>query len=288
MGWKFYVVKLAIIGRIPFGRAIRRLKRRLFGYLPDPDNLRDTLRNLDEIEHAVASTGRSFAGATILEIGSGWFPAIPIILTFRGARKILLTDQTPHLDEVTFAATLDFLKPWLAEFPGALQKTTIRDFELDYFAPFQADEIPDGAIDFIISRAVLEHIPIPDLLNLLEQLRPKLSPNGLMIHLIDYSDHLEHKDKSISKLNFLTWSARKHSLVNWLTKAGENRLRHHEYRDLFQQAGYDIVGESARIHQPTCELARNLPLKERFAQMTPEQISILSSIYLLAPRKHSH
>jgi SAM-dependent methyltransferase len=284
MSWKLHVAKLAIFGRIPFGNAIRRIKRRLFGYPPDPENLRGTLRNLDEMERAIASVGRSFSGATVLEIGSGWFPTIPIMLSLRGARRIFLTDLTPHLDEITFSSTLDFLKPQISEFPDALCKKTIEEFNLEYLAPFCVDEIPDGIIDFIISRTVLEHIPPCDISRLLRQLHSKLSPNGLMVHYIDHSDHLEHRDKSISKINFLTWSAKKHGMINWLTKEGENRLRHHEYRDLFEESGYDIISESAQAHQPTCELAKVLPLKERFAKMTPEQVSILSSIYLLAPR----
>lgn len=288
MNWKLHVTKLAVLGRLPFGNAMRHMKRRILGYRPEPSNIESTLKNLDEMEGAVASVGRSFVGATVLEIGSGWFPTIPIMLSLRGARRIVLTDLTPHLDDVTFSATLDILRPHLQARPDAAQRRTIREFNLEYIAPFQPESIPDGSIDFIISRTVLEHIPPHDIHRLLTQLRPKLSPAGLMVHCIDHSDHLEHKDKSISKINFLTWSTKKHRIVNWLTKEGENRLRHHEYRDLFERSGYEIIHESSEPNQQTVELAKELPLKERFTEMTPEQISILTSIYLLAPRRQSH
>ncbi|MDP3085866.1 MAG: class I SAM-dependent methyltransferase [Rubrivivax sp.] len=287
MNFKLHVTKLAILGRLPFGNSIRRLKRQIFGYQPDPGNIRNTLTDLNEMECAVTSLGRSFAGATILEIGSGWFPTIPIMLSLRGAQKLLLTDLTPHLDDVTFAATLDVLRTQLQAYPDAATKTTIRDFNLEYLAPFDPQSIPDGSVDFIISRTVLEHIPPGGISRLLTQLHPKLSTTGMMIHCIDHSDHLEHRDKSISKINFLTWSTENHKIVNWLTKEGENRLRHHEYRDLFLKSGYTILFESSQPHPETLELAKNLPMKERFAKMTPEQVSILSSIYVLAPQSRS-
>lgn len=284
MNWKAHVLKLAILGRVPFGRSLRKIKRRLFGYAPDEGNLRNTLENLDDMKNAVEKAGRSFVGATILEIGSGWFPTIPIMLSASGARRVILSDLTPNLDRTTFAATLDFLRPYLKERPGAAEKSSMQDFHLEYLAPFRADLIPDGSIDFIISRTVLEHIPTSALQNLLAQLRPKLAPNGLMVHCIDHSDHLEHKDKSISKINFLTWSERRHRFVNWLTREGENRLRHHEYRKLFAQSGYETVFESGQPHPATVEWAKKLPLQNHFAQMTPEEVSILSSVYLLSPR----
>ena len=284
MGWKADALRLALLGWFPFGNLARSIKRRIFGYPPDVDNLDHTLENLDEMLGAVEKAGRSFVDATVLEIGSGWFPTIPIMLSAHGARNIYLSDLTPRMDRMTFAATLEYLKPRLKAFPGSAKKTTLEEFSLEYLAPFRPDQIPDGSLDFVISRTVLEHIPIDDLQEILTQLRPKLSANGLMVHCIDHSDHFEHRDKSISKINFLTWSEKRHKVVNWLTKGGENRLRHHEYRRLFAQTGYDVIFESGQPHPPTLEWARKLPMQDRFAGMTPEQISILLSIFILSPR----
>lgn len=284
VGWKSHVLKLAIMGRLPFGKSMRKAKRRLFGYPPDPDNLRGTLSNLAEIKGAVESTGRSFTGASVLEIGSGWFPVIPIMLSLYGAKKVVLSDLSPHMDATTFAATLAFLQPQLKNFPGTENKLSVEDFGLEYLSPFRVAAIPDGSIDIVISRTVLEHISAPQLHDLLAALRPKLAPHGIMAHYVDHSDHLEHRDKSISRINFLTWSDTQHGIVNWLTKEGENRLRHHEYREVFEDSGYEILSESGQPHKSTLALAPQLALKGRFVNMTPEQVSILSSIYLLSPR----
>lgn len=285
MHWKLYVLKLAILSRFPLGNKVRGIKRKIFGYDLDRVNIDNTLSDLDRIEKISLSVGRSFVGSRVLEIGSGWFPVIPIMLSLRGSDHIILTDLTPHLDEVTFAAALEFLQTECGVSAISDRGNTLKDFGLTYIAPFRPDAVSDESIDFVISRAVLEHIPPDDILRILKQLRSKLSPNGLMIHSIDHSDHLEHRDKTISKINFLTWSTWKHKFVNWLTGEGENRLRHHEYFDLFERAGFDVIANSSELHKDTCDLAKKLPLKGRFAGMTAEQLSIVSSTYLLAPRK---
>jgi len=71
MHWQLMVFKRAVFGWRPFAGAIRRLRRRWFGYPPDVDNLRGTFTNLEQMKKAVAAVGRSFEGATILELGSG-------------------------------------------------------------------------------------------------------------------------------------------------------------------------------------------------------------------------
>jgi len=160
---------------------------------------------------------------------------------------------------------------------------TIDDLPITYLAPFDPSAVPDGSVDFVISRTVLEHIPPDDLVNLFLALRPKLSPQGLMIHLVDHSDHLEHTDKSLSKINFLTWSVRKHAFVNSLTREGENRLRHHEYLPVFEMTGYQLVTTIADVHEPTRAIAKSLPLVAPYSDMTSDQLATLSSLYVLAP-----
>ena len=72
-------------------------------------------------------------------------------------------------------------------------------------------------------------------------MRPKIADGGRMVHLVDHSDHFEHQDKSISRVNFLTWTEEQHALVNYLVGDGENRMRHHEYPPLFEDAGFELA-----------------------------------------------
>ncbi len=283
MDWRLKVARQAVLVRMPFGYALRRFKRRHFGYEPDAGNLRATLTHLRQMTEALDAMGRTFEGATVLEIGSGWFPTIPTMLALRGAKRVLLSDLTPHMDDVTFSATLRFLKRNMPTDSKLSAVARFSDLPLTYLAPFNVNALVDGSIDYVISRTVLEHIPEHDLMQLMTALRPKIARGGLMVHLIDHSDHLEHVDRSISKINFLTWSKRKHAFVNYLTREGENRLRHHEYRRIFEASGYQVVGTAIEIHAGTCAIAKALPLVAPYSDMSPEQVAALSSLYLLSP-----
>lgn len=284
MDWRLRVAKQAVVGRIPFGEGLRRLKRRLFGYAPDPGNMRSTLANFEQMKAAFEAQGRTFNDATVLEIGTGWFPTIPILLSLCGAKRVLMSDLVPHMDEVTFASTLRFLRQARPDNARLAALSRLEELPLTYLAPFDVSAIPDQSVDAVVSRTVLEHIPEHVLIDLMKALRPKLRKDGLMVHLIDHSDHLEHVDRSISKINFLTWSEKKHAMVNHLTREGENRLRHHEYQRVFDTAGYRVVAADAEVHQPTLELAKDLPLVGPYRDMTAEQLAILSSLYVVAPR----
>jgi hypothetical protein len=84
-------------------------------------------------------------------------------------------------------------------------------------------------------------------------------------------------------INFLTWSRRKHALVNFLMKDGENRLRHHEYQPIFEKAGYDVLRSISEVHAKTRAEVESLPLVEPFSSMSPDLLATLVSFYVLAP-----
>lgn len=278
-----HVARLAVLKRLPFQDELRRLKRRLTGYAPDPGNLRGTVYDFEDMEAELRRTGRSFAGSTVLEIGTGWFPTIPITLCMRGARHVFMTDLNPHLDEVTFASTVAFLRREGGDYSRLPERSRLADFPLTYLAPFDVADVAPTSIDVVISRAVLEHIPEEQIASLFRALRPKLSANGVMLHCVDHSDHLEHRDKTLSKANFLTWGDRKHALVNRLTGEGENRLRHSDYVRLFEATGYKILMEKGEAHPETEQRLKHLKLSKRFQGRPLAELATLRSVYMATP-----
>jgi hypothetical protein len=54
--------------------------------------------------------GYSFYGSTVLEIGTGWFPTIPLLLSQDEIKQVYMTDLISHLDEVTFNEVRMFLR----------------------------------------------------------------------------------------------------------------------------------------------------------------------------------
>ena len=105
-----------------------------------------------------------------------------------------------------------------------------------------------------------------------------------MLHCVDHSDHLEHHDKRLTKVNFLTWSDRLHTLVNALTREGENRLRHSDYVGLLAECGYEVIKANACMHEPTRQIAKGLRLAPRFRDLTPDEVAVLRSVYVAGLR----
>ena len=66
-----------------------------------------------------------------------------------------------------------------------------------------------------------------------------LKEGGLISSIIDYSDHYSHTDKNIKSLNFLKFDE-----GDWVKYNNsylyQNRLRHQDYRKLFNDFNYEI------------------------------------------------
>ena len=283
MKWKKMLVKKALVGRIPFDDKLRQIKRKIFGYPPNAGFIEQTIRNYERIKSSLERSEGSLNGSTILEIGSGWFPTIPILLARDGAKKIFMSDLNVHMDDITFRATLAYLKE---SFPNDEFIKNIKDFSslpIEYLTPFNSSVLADKSLDLVMSHQVLEHIPKSDIYNLFSSLRPKVSDRGIMVHMVDHCDHFWHYDKSISRINFLTWNEEKHALINYLIKDGENRMRHHEYYQVFIDSGFEVFNEEINLHKETLEKIKMLDLVYPYSKMLPEQLAVLSSIYVLKP-----
>ena len=61
-----------------------------------------------------------------------------------------------------------------------------------------------------------------------------------MCHTIDMSDHFEHQDKSISRVNFLQYRPWIWKLACLEPQLFQNRLRRFEYENMLLEEGYEI------------------------------------------------
>ena len=292
--WKLHVAKTALRERLPLRRQARQLKRRLRGYEPDPSNIGSTLEDLARLAAVMGRRGLRFHG-TVLEIGAGWFPLAGILVRTLGAERVLLADIEPHMDATTFRAaraTALSRTDRIAELFGIAADSVRQllataespsDIGLEYRAPFDLSAIPNGSVDIVMSRACLEHIPVPDLRRLMADLRPKLAPDGIMAHAIDHGDHLAYADRSINRLHFLTWSEARHKIVWRLMKGGENGLRDGEFARLFADAGYEVLASEGEVHEPTLRGIGRLQFRPPYDGMAPEELATLTSWFVLRP-----
>ena len=289
-----YIAKQAIKLRLPFANTLRRMKRSTSGYRPNAGNIALTFADLIRLNKLMRVNGERLHG-TVLEIGTGWFPINGILAHLAGAERVILTDITPHMDQDTFMTAKQIVMEQLDEHAAAfgidaasararlLPAKVPQDLGLDYQAPFDITKLEAGSLNVVMSRACLEHIPVPDLRSLCVALRPCLRPDGFMAHAIDNTDHLSHFDPSITRMNFLTWTEARHRTLWRVIGGGENRLRHHEYASLFEQAGYTVVAEDALLLDKDLNGLKGLRLMPPYDVMKAEQLAASTSWFFLRP-----
>ncbi len=298
MKWQLKILLNGAKASAPFRDHMRKVSRHLFGYSAVEGNLRSALSDGIKLIQLLRETSRDIPGKRILEIGSGWFPVVPILYSILGAREVILTDLSPHMDQDTFRIALDFMhrnKNMIAQplsLPSAqidaalAQAASPGDLRLSYRAPFSSHDLGSNSIDLISSRAVLEHIPTEAFEALLPEWIRLLTRDGVMAHAIDMSDHFEHTDKTISRINFLRYSPSVWRLLS--VGATQNRLRHSEFIALFTRAGLTIEAVETKVDEPTIAAAKSLNLAAPFDRMDPDDIAILTSYVILLPNARAH
>ncbi|MEH2175644.1 hypothetical protein [Nostoc sp.] len=185
-----------------------------------------------------------------LEIGSGWLLTHSLVFYLIGAKKVYATDIYPLLQtENIFKAVCNSI-PWsildsLSTFEDrdiirfrlkklfSLKKISVevlQDLGIEYIAPINLSEkVPiKEKIDFIFSKSVLEHVPIDDVVPLLENIVSSLSEDGFMFHLIDLLDHRDTKERPFE---FFIYQQEDYSRE--LQSRWGNRIRRSQWKQIF-------------------------------------------------------
>lgn len=285
--WKQVVIdnaKAALPGR----HALRRAYRKARPYRSLPAN--DALAMAQGIEMVALARANGLVIERILEVGTGWIPTLPMIWKAAGARSLILTDIEPLCDEATLEHARRLVEAELGKIAeaagltvGEAKANLLAPPLHSYRCPPATEDLAPGSIDLIYSRTVLEHIAPELLARLMEEWARLLSPQGASLHLVDHSDHFEHRDKSLSRLNFLTIPDGLWRLACQHPQNYQNRLRHSDYLPLFEAAGLKPVAISGAPDARALEEAKTLPLQPRFQGYEPEDLAVLTSVYLHRP-----
>jgi SAM-dependent methyltransferase len=298
MWWQIKWSKNAAFGLLPCAGMLRRAKRRLRPY-PNPVSewtLEEGFRLLEFLREG----GCQVDGATVLEVGSGWHPVIPLLFSLANAKRVVMVDSQRLIDGATFFGTVlgmeahaqhiaarigideAVIRSALADPPGDLGEL-LRRFRMDYRAPcdLAASSIPDGEFNVVFSRALLEHVP-PDVLRpLLDRTFRLLRPGGWTCHAVDNSDHWSHSDRRLSRLNFLCHSDRFFGFLTWFNPLDyQNRLRHPEYADLLQKSGFEVVYSMSIPEPKALADLQTLSIAARFRGFVADDLARLDSYFL--------
>lgn len=256
------------------------------------------------IEYAgklAADIGREHLdGASVVEIGTGWVPVLPIALHLLGVREIHSFDLTRHLmPELTLRALrrMPECLPDLARRSGAPLAELERRFApladvarfeelterigLHCHAPQDVTRSAIGpeSIDVIYSNLVLEHVTPEALTSILAHSRRILKPEGRCWHNVDFTDHYSHTHRGLSAINFLRYSDGFWNVIGQNDILYQNRMRRSDYLKAFEAAGFEVV--RAIDHADSTGGIGRVPLSRRFAAYPVEDLACMSARFVL-------
>ena len=306
MNWKWKARVQNVVAALPLSEQIYYAMQRTVGSLK-----RGRSNPLEWFDAAltmvkwIRGAGGEIAGRSFLEVGTGRNVSVPLGLWLCGAERVATVDLNTYLSDALVEETLEFVRQKreevikmfgaeaeqplflerlqrLAEFSGGT-KELLRATNIEYASPADATRLdfPDESFDYHVSHAVFEHIPRETIAGILAEARRLLKPHGLLMHIIDPSDHFSHDDASITAINFLQFDE-----PEWKRLAGNkfmyhNRLRGFEYLELFEQAGARILRQREAVDEPSLEMLRNgFRLDRQFQHIRPEQLAVRGLILL--------
>jgi SAM-dependent methyltransferase len=293
MHWKVQVAIDGVKSFVPFENTLRHWKRRFFPY-SDPVNDPGLFAHGIKQIQMLRDVRIEIEGANVLEFGSGWRPIIPLLFRIAGARSVTLTDQDHLMDDNLIENAILYIRNRADQVrrdlgvseSQILDKLTCGDEDkmqalgFRYLVPFDPATVPTASMDIIISRAVLEHVPEDGLRAFMREFKRILKPGGMACHIIDLSDHWEHKDKSISRVNFLKYPDWQWRLTCLHPQNYQNRLRRVEYRQILLDAGFTIITQSAETHAASLEALDTLPLADRFRAFGKDELAIITASFV--------
>ncbi|MEH2252038.1 hypothetical protein [Nostoc sp.] len=185
-----------------------------------------------------------------LEIGSGWLLTHSLVFYLLGAKKVYATDVYPLLQPENIFKAICKSVDWsildsLSTFEDReiiglrlkkllslknLSVEVLQDLGIEYIAPIDlSQKLPSKEkIDFIFSKSVLEHVPVDDVVPLLENLVSGLSEDGFMFHLIHL---LDHKNSNERPFDFFVYQQDAYSRD--LQSRWGNRIRRSQWKHIF-------------------------------------------------------
>ena len=258
---------------------------------------RDHLLNL----HSHGSPGKE---QSILELGTGWYPVVPVFFFLTSTGKVTSIDIQQWMTRKTQLLTLLKFKQWrkrgmldellpdidqsrwdllmkVVNEPEGYDREQIND--LIGLTPMLQDarnlDLESGSIDFICSNNTFEHIPEAVLRDILKEFKRLLKPSGVMSHFIDMSDHFAHFDSRITIYNFLKFSRKRWRLIDNRIQP-QNRLRFRDYIALYRETGLPVSGEIIRPGDQ--QEVEGLNVHPEFSGYSPQELAISHAYVITA------
>lgn len=208
-----------------------------------------------------------------LELGTGWYPVVPIMLFLTGSKEIHSIDIAKLTTKERLITTINKLsknlndqnkKHLFSSFEILPERINIFEELVKNAGKYSEEEIlqkmnlhfsitdarqtkfESSFFDLVHSNNTFEHV-YPEILKdiLREFARVTKAGKGVMSHFIDMSDHFAHFDKSITIYNFLQFSEK---AWKWIDNSIQpmNRLRLPDYLKMYEELAIPVSSTESR------------------------------------------
>jgi SAM-dependent methyltransferase len=297
MHWRIKGLLQKTLGALPWGETLHYRLQRRFGGMRNPR--REILLKIDDWElmtKQLRTVGAEIPGATLMEVGSGWYPALPLACYLGGAARVYTCDLNRLLKPELMRLCVDALGDELPRIATACQEpladvqaryrrllaaggardpAALSDGVIQYRAPADAADpgLEDGAIDIVFSNSVLEHVP-PDAIDRLHRGSLRLlRPGGWVFHSVNCGDHYAYVDPKVHQLNYLQFSDPQWAF--WNNRfLYQNRLRAHQLVGAAREAGFEILLDTSQARPQRLEQLRAMKIASEFAGIPEEKLCI--------------
>lgn len=295
MKWQNKAKIMRICASLPMGNKVYKVLQKTLGRLDANPLSRITMQI--EMARWIRDQNMAIENNIFFELGTGHKPIVPIGFFLSGAKSVITVDIHRKLDFGLMKKTLF----WIAEHRKKLKsiyheitnpdilrgrfdllerlqdspQKFIEEANIQYLAPFDAADtsMPDGFLDYHLSYAVLEHIPLNVLKNIFIEARRILKNDGVAIHFIDLSDHFQHQDQSITKINFLRFTDEQWQRIAGNEFAYCNRLRASDFLHLFSKLSFKIIRNESEIdNESKASIKNGFLIDEKFSSCSLDDL----------------
>jgi SAM-dependent methyltransferase len=303
---KKWVIKATVqkgIAVFPFKHKINYLFQKYItkGVQLSDEYFEDRLIHYANHQQAFLMFEKSMKGKKVAELGTGWYPVVPVCFFLNGVASMVTMDIASLMDRNKLIQTVQKFQEYAEKgklntfvsydaqklkelvlfcqsesltFESLLQKMNLT-YEIGDATQLALKE---SSFDLIVSNNTFEHVYPTALKKLLLQFKKWLKPKGVMSHFVDMSDHFAHLDKTITIYNFLRFTEKQWSWID-NTIQPQNRWRIYHYRNLYQALDIPIQRENNR--PGSLEALRSIKLAPEFQDKEEEELAI-SHCYLIS------
>jgi hypothetical protein len=233
--------------------------------------------------------------AAVLELGTGWYPIVPLAFYLSGFNYFTSIDIYNWMTRESFVVTVKKFEDWhqkgklSAYLPDIKMERWIKVVEMANNNDLARDDFckaiglsnhlidarntgfDSKTFDFITSNNTFEHIPKEVLIDILKEFKRLIKPDGLMSHFIDMSDHFAHFDQSITDYNFLKYSEKEWRLIDNSIQP-QNRMRWSDYLNMY--AELDIPAQEKKVRPGNLQELSKVALADQFKDYKKEDLAI--------------